>query len=130
MLDLIINHPSVRPTMQEGSYRLESVELLTDHRNVCLAGAGGAALFIYTGPGCYTGHIMLLDSSRGKTGLAFGRAALAVLFERHKALTVLAAVPKVLPAARWYVRRLGFLSKGDSPDGLDELFTMENPNAV
>lgn len=130
LIDLMINHADVRPTIEQGDHRLSSLELLTDHRNVCLAGTGGAALFVWVREGVYKGHILLLKHARGSQGFAFGKAALAVMFDRHGALTVEAAVPKALPAARTYVRRLGFLSKGDSPDGLEELFLLEKPNAI
>lgn len=125
LLDLMINHPSVRPTIEAGIDRLSSENFLGDHRNVCLAGTGAAALFQYQAPGVYKGHILAIDGSRGALGLAFGRAALRTLHRSHGARLVVAAVPMQLPAARWYVRKLGFVSQGVDSSGLQELFDME-----
>jgi hypothetical protein len=122
-LDLVINHPSVRPTIQRGQERLSSMSVLEDHRNVCLGGEGGAALFLWRGNRSYEGHIMLLDGSRGAAGLAFGRAALGVMFGQYGALRVRAPVPRCLPAAVMYVRRLGFVSQGR--DSEQEFYEME-----
>jgi len=85
---------------------------------------------MWEAPGDYTGHIMLLRSTRGSQGLAFGKAALALLFDRYDALIVRAVISKALPAAAMYVRRLGFLSKGDSLSGSEQVFHMEKSNGL
>lgn len=124
-VDLIINHPEVRPTAQGGTERLSSLSVLSDYRNLCYAGEGGVALFIYKAPGIYEGHIFLVPGCRGACGLAFGKAALEALFADGGVHTVVAEVPWELPAARWYVRRLGFVSLGRQPEQPVELFKME-----
>lgn len=125
LLDLIINHPEVRPTVERGDHRLSSFDLLSDYRNVCYAGEGGAALFVYKGAGHFEGHVFLLPGARGAVGLAFGREALRALFASGSVHKVTAAVPWELPAARMYVRRLGFVSKGRCTEQPVELFIME-----
>lgn len=125
LINLMINHDDIRGTIQGGTEWLDATDLLLDSRNVCLAGTGGAALFMWQAPGVYKGHIWLLRGARGVGGFAFGQTALAVMFGQHGAVRIVAAVPLQLPAARVYVRRLGFLSSGVSPNGLDELFELE-----
>lgn len=128
LLDVVINHPEVRPTVERGTHRLASLGLLSDAANVCFAGEGGAALFIHKGGGTYEGHVFLVPASRGATGLAFGKAALERLFARDGVRKVVADVPWELPAARAYVRRLGFYSRGRHPELPAEMFVMEVPN--
>jgi hypothetical protein len=125
LLDLMANHPTVRPTLQSGTYRLESAELLADPRNVCLACEGGAALFLWVAQGVYNGHILLLEGHRGALGLAFGRKALGALKAIVGACIIRAATPRVLPAVGQYATRLGFVSKGVSLDGQEKLFELE-----
>lgn len=113
LVDLMINHPSVRSTFHgDGDYPLVSAKVLSDDRNVCLAGEGGLALFVWQGPARYEGHIAQVNGHRGGKALAFGRAALSALPTHTEVATVTALVPCPLRGARWYVRRLGFISKG------------------
>ena len=130
LVDLIINHPDVRPTVERGDHKLSSLELLTDHRNICYAGEGGCALFIWKGEGTYEGHVFLLPGSRGASGLAFGKCALEALFARENVRRVISDVPLELPAARMYVRRLGFYSKGRHPELPVEMFVLETPDGA
>lgn len=124
-VDLIINHPDVRPTVQKGCDRLSSVDVLSDYRNICYGGEGGVAIFIWKGEGVYEGHVFLVPGCRGACGLAFGKAALRALFASGACCKVVAEVPWELPAARWYVRRLGFVSRGRDTEQPVELFQME-----
>lgn len=122
-LDLVINHPSVRPTIEQGQHRLSSLDLLSDYRNVCLAGEGGALLFVWQTPGVYQAHVMLIDTARGAAGIELGKAATAAMFDIYGAARLLASAPLDLPAVGWYARRLGFVSKGR--DSEQEFFEME-----
>lgn len=125
LVDLYINHPSVRPTMQQGTERLSSEDIVNNRANIVLASEIGCVLFIGEASGVYAGHIAAIEDQRGVLALALGKAALTALFGIYEALTCRAAVPLQLPAARWLVRRLGFTSLGVDPDGMDELFVME-----
>lgn len=125
LVDVVINHPSVRPTMQDGTYRLESFEVVHNANNVILYDGCGVALFVWQRPGVYEGHVAVIDAHRGSRGLEFGRAALVELFGRYEALSCMVEVPLELRAARWFVRKLGFTSLG--PNSTHERFVMEGP---
>lgn len=123
LVDAIINHPSIRGTMQEGEYRLRSAHVVHNPLNVILCNGAGCALFVKTGPRAYMGHVAVLAGHRGAQAVTFGRAALAQLFTNYDALTCLADVPLQLRAARYFVRKLGFRSLG--PVSIYERFVME-----
>lgn len=128
LVDMFINHPDVRATIEAGDHKLESLEVLTDWRNVVLCGEGGGAVFLATPEaGVYDGHIFLLKGHRGARGLAFGKAALGAMFGLYEASKIVANVPWRLSAARMYVRKLGFSSVGDDGRG-HEQFVMEKSN--
>ena len=122
-VDLVINHPSVRPTVQLGANRLSSEDVVRKPGNVVVAYEGGVALFQRLGEGLYDGHIFTLEGSRGSEALAFGRLALARLAERSEGGTLRTAVPITLPAARFYCRKLGL--KPEGRDLFNEYFTTE-----
>lgn len=128
LIDTFINHPDVRATIEAGNHKLDSLDVLSDWRNVTLCGEGGGAVFLaQPEDNVYEGHIFLLTGHRGARGLAFGKAALAAVFGLYEASRVVANVPWRLPAARMYVRKLGFSSVGDDGRG-HEQFVMEKPN--
>ena len=122
-VNTVINHPSVRPTAERGTHTLDSAEQLSIAANYCLAFAGGVAFFVAQGGGVYCGHIYILEGSRGRDGLLFGRLALQSLSEQRGARKLVASVPVWLPAARTYCRRLGLQSSG--LDLFEEHFNME-----
>lgn len=127
LIDAFVNHPDIRATMDNGDHALHSDKAVLNTDNVILAGEGGAAVFLYQEPGVYDGHICLMKDHRGQKGLAFGRAAVNAMFTDHRAVKLVASIRTVLPAARMYVRKLGFSSLGEDGAG-HELFVMEKPN--
>lgn len=128
LVDAIVNHPSVRPTIEMDSYRINSAPLVNDPHNVFVAGNGLVAMFIGQGAGAYLGHFAAIDCRRGRTALRFGQAALSILFEDCGGLLCRAQVPLQLPQAVWFVKRLGFTSLGaDSAAGF-ESFIKEAPS--
>lgn len=128
LVDTFINHPDVRATIEAGDHKLDSLDVLSDWRNITLCGEGGGAVFLaQPEAGVYEGHIFLLKGHRGAKGLAFGKRALADVFGLYEASRVVAKVPWRLSAARMYVRKLGFSSVGDDGRG-HEQFVMEKPN--
>lgn len=112
MVDLIVNHPEVRPTMEKGDHRIDSSDVVLNLRNVVFVFDVGVVLFIYAEPGVYEGHIGFLRCGRGAVAVGCGREALDRLFTDHGAQRVSAAVPLQLPGARYLCRRLGFASLG------------------
>lgn len=122
-VDAVINHPSVRPTVEQGLFRLSSFDIVNDRANEIVADSGGLALFLYLGNGAYEGHIFRLEGSRGANALAFGKLALQRLFGRPGVYQMHSAVPVQLPAARAYCRRLGLKPVGR--DLFNEYFSTE-----
>lgn len=107
-VDMIINHPTVRPTAQGGEYRLESYDLVTDPANVVLANTGGVVLFVQYKPGDYEGHVFCLEGHRGASALALVRQGLKQVFDRSKSSLVGALAPLSLPAVSVLCRQAGF----------------------
>lgn len=124
MANLVLNHPTVRPTL-EGTEPLDATYAIADADNVFIAGEFALAHFIQEEPGRYAGHIAVIEDRRGRSALLFGKAALAKLFGTYEARSVRAAVPEKLRGARAYVRMLGFTSNGVDPVRKMEDFMME-----
>ena len=119
-----LNDPAIRPTIG-GDGELDATVLLTDRRNICLIGHGGAAMFAWRGPGIYEGHSFL--RCRGRAAIMLGVMGLATIFETHGARMVWGLTPMALRHVRWFNRKLGMQSHGvmETPDGPCELFVME-----
>lgn len=107
-VEAIINHPTVRPTVQSGIYYLEAQRLVSDKRNVTLAAEGGVVLFEWLYPGAYQGHVFTMLGYRGKAALKLVSEAIDVLFTVHEARLLVAEAPWVLPHVSLLCRRLGF----------------------
>lgn len=125
LVDAIVNHPSIRPTIELGTYRIDSSDLLSDDGTVIYASEDGVVIFIPKGWGIYEGHMAFLPWGRGKVMLSHCRAALDGIFGDFGAEKVTAAVPMQLPAARISCRLLGFASHGPDEAGTSEIFTLE-----
>lgn len=130
IVDRIVNHPAVRPTIQAGTERLHSRGLLERKGVICYVDEDetAAALFVPTGPQALEGHICALPTSRGAKVLGFGAAALLAVRQRSSARFLVAQVPMPLRAARFLCRRLGFTAQprdlADMADNV-ERFVME-----
>ena len=86
-------------------------EFVSDARNICLVSEHGAAMFQWTGPKIYGGHIMMLNTGRGQHALKVGRQMLGYM-RGHGARLIWANVELDNRPARWFVRKLGFVSLG------------------
>lgn len=122
-VDLVVNHESVRATIDRGDHKLASADIVRNPDNAVYGFDGGVALFVQRVPDVYVGHIAVLSGSRGSEALRFGRAALHRLFTERRASKLVAHVPIQLSPARYYCRRLGL--KSESRDLFEETFTME-----
>lgn len=119
----IINAPGVRPTVQQGLYRLEARSFLEEPNNAAVAYWGGVMLFDHIDRGLYEGHVFCLPGQRGKLALEFGRLGVSWLFDKVGADRLIAPVPLQLSAARFYCRKLGL--RAAYRDLFQEYFTME-----
>ena len=125
LVNALINHPDIRPTMERGEHRIDSTEVVENLNNVVFASEHGVIVFLYKGEGVYEGHIGLLAACRGKQGLKLAGEALDRLFGQYNARKVTSAIPNALPQAKMFVRRLGFTSEGVAEDKPVENFVME-----
>ena len=122
-VNVIINHPDVRATIERGHHRVYSDAVVQNPENAVYAYDCGVAVFIGVGQGVYEGHVAVLKPSRGSEAFLFGRNALQRLFNERRASKLVARVPLQLPAARFYCRRLGL--KSESRDLFEETFSTE-----
>lgn len=123
--DIILNHPDVRPTVEQGDNAISVQNVMLDPRNVVMASDTTLAVFVNKAEGVYEGHIACLPAGRGSKGFADAKEALDRLFREFGAQAVHAAVPLRLREARILVRRLGFASRGISQEKPVEEFIME-----
>lgn len=124
LVDAFINHPSIRPTIEQGAQRLESAELLSDDRNVVFANEQGVVIFIPEDEG-YAIHAAFIPEGRGAMMLRSVRSALDTIFSEFGASKITARVPMILPAPRMACRLLGFTSHGLDEAGTSEIFILE-----
>lgn len=107
LIDAIINHPTVRPTAQEGDERLTSYGLMREGAVGYADDKGCLAFFVPKGDDVWEGHIFAVAGSRGANALNLGKQALRRLFTDHRAVKMVSVVPLRLQEARVYCRRLG-----------------------
>lgn len=112
LIDAIINHPTVRPTVQEGDERLSSYGLVREGAVGYADDKGCLLFFVPKGNDVWEGHVFAVSGSRGKNAVLFGLAAIGRLFTDHRAVKMVAAAPLSLPAVRVYCRRLGLKPVG------------------
>ena len=120
----VLNHPAVRPTAECGVYRINAEAVLLTPGTVAVAFNFGLAVFVKHPNEEYDGHIFILPEGRGALAIRFGKLALAALASSVAGNPRLhTGVPLVLPAARWYCKRLGLKPVGR--DLFNEYFTTE-----
>lgn len=125
LADIIMNHPDVRPTIHDGDWRGTVERHVADPANAIYANATGCVAFIYSGNGVYSGHVAFLPEGRGCKAIKDCTDALEQLFWDHGARRVIAEIPLELRAARFLVRRLGFVSRGRDRSKSVEHFKLE-----
>lgn len=123
LVDAIINHPDVRPTMEQGTERITCRMHIYDSRNLFYVNSYGFAFFKYLAPGFYDLHAGFLREGRGSVAFSSLRSALEAVFTEHGAQKVAAAIPSQLRAARIMCRMLGFTSVEGDPR--QEFFALE-----
>lgn len=116
LIEAIINHPSVRPTVQGGEERLYSHELTAKGAVGYADDKGCLLLFVPQGGDVWEGHVFAISGSRGLNAVQFGKLAVTKLFTDHRACKLVASAPLCLPAVRVYCRKIGL-----TPTGIDDL---------
>jgi hypothetical protein len=105
-INAIINHPSARPTVEQGAHELDCGELLTRPGVVAFADGGKALLFEPVR--AYRAHVFCIDGERGAGALAYGADCIARMFGQYRAQGIEARAPRILPQVSVYAHRLGF----------------------
>lgn len=120
----ICNDPLVRARMSDSETIIDPAAWLADPRNVILWDGENVALFLWRWVGIYEGHVLF--RSRGRDALELARDMLALMFGAGAGM-ILAVVHEGLPEAAWFLRRLGFGSRGwiETIEGTSEMFQME-----
>jgi hypothetical protein len=111
LVNALINHPDIRPTLEAGGQYLDSRELLTDSENIIYAGEEGVVIFTHEYGRLYRGHVGFRSEYRGATALRLAKECLDDLFVRLDDVVVVAAVPLLLRQARLFCKMLGFVTK-------------------
>jgi RimJ/RimL family protein N-acetyltransferase len=127
----IANHPEVKPTFgyQEGFADLTPLLEYPEQYILLSDGIGAASIFEWTAPRVWQGHSMFLPESRGRDGIAAGKAMLAWMFERGGAKMLWGMTPIDNRPAQMFNRLLGFKPAGERINAADRkvrLFVMEN----
>jgi hypothetical protein len=124
LVDAFINHPSIRPTIEQGTHRLTSDEFLSDERNLVFASENGLIILVHREPGILQVHLAFLPEGRGAPMVKSCREVMDLVFERGTT-RIIAEIPNQLRAPKLACRRLGFKSLGPDDTGLQEVFSLE-----
>lgn len=125
LVDVIANHPDVRPTIEMGDYYISSADLLSNPNNVVYASEDGygIVIFVHLRPGVYQIHVGFLKHGRGGIARKAIRWCMDDLWQRYEASRIVAAIPLQLRACRLLCRIVGFRSLGT--DAQQEHFIFE-----
>lgn len=105
-INVIVNHPNVRPWLGGGMGALDLSAMIADQRNVLLMGSAGGLLFVFVRPGLYEVHTQFLPSGRGEHALAATNDALRWMFTRTDAIEIVTKVPDGNLGAKGLVRSI------------------------
>lgn len=117
----LMNDPHIRKGMSDETSELDPFDYLQEPRNVILFDGRNCLLFLWRWVGIYEAHILYRD--RGAKALRLAREMLDLM----TGSLILAVINYRLPHAAWFVRRLGFQSRGlvNTIEGPSEMFQME-----
>lgn len=120
----ICNDPAIRARMSDAETEIDPAAWLLEPRNIILIEGDNVALFLWRWVGIYEGHVLF--RCRGKEALALGREMLDLMFDAGAGM-ILALANYRLPEAAWFLRRLGFTSRGlvQTVEGPSEMFQLE-----
>jgi hypothetical protein len=110
----IINHPSARPTVEQGDHELDCGDVLDRPGVVAFADGGKALLFEPLPCGVYLAHVFCIAGERGKRALAYGAECCDRMFREYGAKALQARAPRILPQVSIYAHRLGFRRIGST----------------
>lgn len=105
-INVVCNHPDVRPWLGGGTGALDLSATIADQRNVLLMGEGGGLLFVCLRPGQYEVHTQFLPDARGENAVKVTRDALRYMFTRTDAAEILTKVPECNKGAKGLVRAI------------------------
>ena len=124
LVNLVANHPDVRPWVGGGNGVLDFTDVVANTTNVLLMNDSGGCLFERVGPGIYEVHTLSLPEGRGPAAVAAVRDALHWMFTQTDCVELQTKVPNGNAGALGLVRaihgRLQFHRDGvwPGPDGM------------
>lgn len=102
-VNAIANDPDVQARM--GAGELDFTVALADDRCVALVDNGFCALFVWTSPFVYEGHVMALPGKRGRNALDLMQEAFGWM--KSRGAKMIWGQPSIANrAALWYARRM------------------------
>lgn len=110
LIHAMLLHPQVAPNMTWSYPELE--RNLSDDRHIVLLDGMSAALFEWSAPGVYEGHMIFLPPVRGRLAIERGRAFLREMAGNYGARMIWGRVLVRNRAARWISRQMGLVSHG------------------
>jgi hypothetical protein len=89
----VLNHPSIRPWVANGSEPIDVSDKVADKRNVLLMGPHGGSMAVFIQPGVYEVHTQILPDGRGRWAMEFLATALDWMMTRTPCYELLTRVP-------------------------------------
>lgn len=96
----LLNHPSVRPWIANGSDRVDVSQQVMDEKNLFLFGEFGGVGFIFIQPGIYEAHTQVLPEGRGAWTRDLTESCVKYMFTRTEACDIITRVPSGHVAAK------------------------------
>lgn len=124
-VDKLLNHVSIRPTVERGDNIISAGAQLSNICNIMFADNYGYLFFQFVRHGLYKFHGGFMPGHRGSYAKRKSQDAISQMWFAYGARAIISAVPLQLPAPRLMVRWLGFTSTGR--DALQEFFVLKGP---
>lgn len=120
----ICNDPAVRKGMSDETTEIDPLHWLVEPRNIILIDGENVLFFLWRWVGIYEAHILF--KARGREALRLASEMVSAIFAMGAGM-ILAVINYRLPHAAWFVRKLGFSSRGlvQTVEGAGEMFQIE-----
>jgi hypothetical protein len=120
----MVEHPKVKPWLPPLTVE-KMRDYLADPRTIAFVDDGVGAVFEWSAPGVYEGHLFFTVG--GRKALQAGKALADIMLNRYAAVMLWGEVKLSNRHTRWFSRQVGFRSLGveQRTDGPREVFVME-----
>jgi hypothetical protein len=115
-INVILNHPKVRPFIDSRDGTINAAPVVENPDNFALAGAFGTCIFLGVMPGVFEVHSACLPEGRGAWMKAFAEASLQWMFTRTNAWEITTRVPHGHVPAKALTEACGFRLEFTRPE--------------